>query len=613
MILCLSLAALGRRSSAQIPGLAHLPESRCLRIRDPAELCRARIPETDQPITVRHRRDRAAIPISLDETIRIGLQNTGVVRVLAGTAAVSSGRTVYDPGVANTVVDEAQSPFDPVIDSRHNFLRNETPSAVFDPTTPGGVLISGSRSDSYDMSTGVTKRFITGADAAVRIDTDRSRLRPGLFPLNPETRSSLTMSLTQPLLQGGGVAVNLAPIVVARIDTERSFFQLKGALQETVRGITQAYWDLVQARLDVWIRKEQIKLSEFTLRREEIRLRFGQSDQADVALARLTLKNFQASLIDAESTLLDREAALRGILGLAPSTVEELVPVTFPRKDHTHFAWDELIVLAERERPDIIELKLVLEADEQLLLQARNRARPRLDAVMLYRWNGLEGEMPIGTDLRSGTSAFQDWQLGVNFSVPIGLREPRAGLRRQELITARDRLNLDQAMLEAVHSLAATVRTLDRFYSQYEAFRETRAAAEDNLRQQRAERTAERIDNFVVLQAITDWGTAVSNEALTLIQYNSALAALEQETGTILESHGIRFFEERYGSLGPLGRWGKQRCYPARMTPGENAERYSAAGRPAEESFDLKAPEAARPRVPERLPPPVPEEGDATE
>ena len=38
---------------------------------------------------------------------------------------------------------------------------------------------------------------------------DFSRFHPGVFPLNPQTTSAATLSLTQPLLQGAGVAANL--------------------------------------------------------------------------------------------------------------------------------------------------------------------------------------------------------------------------------------------------------------------------------------------------------------------------------------------------------------------------------------------------------------------
>ena len=48
---------------------------------------------------------------------------------------------------------------------------------------------------------------------------------------------------------------------------------------------------------------------------------------------------------------------------------------------------------------------------------------PRLDAVALYRWNGLSGTLPNGERLASAAGQFPDWTLGVNFSVPLGLRD----------------------------------------------------------------------------------------------------------------------------------------------------------------------------------------------
>ena len=100
--------------------------------------------------------------------------------------------------------------------------------------------------------------------------------------------------------------------------------------------------------------------------------------------------------------------------------------------------------MAEQLRPDIIELKLVMEADEQRLAFADNQARPQLDGVAGYRWNGLEGEMPNGATLRAPDGRFAGFNVGVNFSVPFGLRQSRAALRRQELVVARNQANLDQ-------------------------------------------------------------------------------------------------------------------------------------------------------------------------
>jgi hypothetical protein len=198
--------------------------------------------------------------------------------------------------------------------------------------------------------------------------------------------------------------------------------------------------------------------------------------------------------------------------------------------------------------------------------------------------------------------------LAINFSVPLGLRGPRATLRRRELILDRDWANLRQAIHAASHILAIDVRNIDQFYDQYDAFRETRAAAKENLEFQSARYRGGFTIFLNVLQAIANWGDAVSSEAQTLTQYNIALANLEADTGTILESHSIRFLEERSRFVGPLGRLGHCREYPTSLRPGPNESQYPVGEAASEQSFDLAPPvdlsRRLRERELRRLPPP---------
>ena len=123
-----------------------------------------------------------------------------------------------------------------------------------------------------------------------------------------------------------------------------------------------------------------------------------------------------------------------------------------------------------------------------------------------------------------------------------------------------------------------------------------------------------------VLLAINDWGNAVRAEAQSLLLYNTELANLERQTGTILETHGIRFYEERFGSIGPLGRMLPPHSYPGGLPPTPNNDRYVPGEQPAENSFNLEDPlqgQRRRTPAPEELPPPVriapPEPADGTD
>ncbi len=89
------------------------------------------------------------------------------------------------------------------------------------------------------------------------------------------------------------------------------------------------------------------------------------------------------------------------------------------------------------------------------------------------------------------------------------------------------------------------------------------------------------------LQGVTDWGNAVASEAQALTSYNTELATLERQTGTILETHGVRFVEEQFASIGAHGRCFEDECYPRDLRPQENQPRYDDSGKPAEEAFDL--------------------------
>lgn len=577
--------------------IKNIPEQRNLSVRSPEQLMRAPVPDVEVPFTVALRSDdRTPERISLDEAIQIALGNADVIRILAGVTAVNSGSTIYDVAIANTAIDLQTAVFDPTFDL--DLVWNKT---------DGGILPQSS--DTVNTLVGINKRTFNGATVGVNANAIGSYFEPGVSPLNPQYRSFAEILLRQPLMRGFGRDVNLAPVVIARIDTERSYFRFKDSVQELVRGVIAAYWNLVAARVDVWAREQQIEQAEFAFDRAQARQAKGLSQIADVAQARSALASFRASLITSRSNMILRETALRNILGIVPSDTTVFVPTSLPKMKRVSFNWNEIVALAEQYRPDVIELKLILEADRQALVQADNFAKPQFDGIANYRWDGLEGELPGGIIVPDQSGRFAGFNLGVNFSVPIGLRRDRASLRRQELILARDQVNLEQGIFQMVQQLTINYRNLDQFFDQYIAFKESREAARQNYENQAAEVLAGRREFINALQAITEWGNSVSQEAQSITQYNTELANVERETGTILETHGIYFAEERYGSLGPklFGLMRSDECYSERLDLYGSTDLYQESEGTSDDSFNLERlnprregqPETPQPRVPD--------------
>ncbi len=608
------LICMGRPSplvSAQERILRVFPEQRSIEVRSPESLPALVVPDAPLPYTVATVvDDRVEEPISLDEAIQIALQNADVIRVLTGVSATSSGRTIYDIALANAGIDLQTAVFDPTINISSTMNKTDRPSAIFDPLNPGQSILRGSSTDSINTTIGLSKRMFNGGTAGLNANAIGSYFEPGVFPLEPEYRSFAELTLRQPMMRGAGRAANLAPVVVARIDTERSFFQFKDSVQELVRGVIAAYWNLVAARVEVWARQQQIEQAEFAYERALARKEKGLAKAADVAQALSALANFKAGLITARGNLILSETALRNIMGIGPSSTNVYVPTSLPVLKKIDFDWNEIVAISIEYRPDIIELKLILEADQQTLIQAANQSRPQFDGIANYRWDGLSGTMPNGATLPNDAGRFAGFNLGVNFSVPLGLRQGRATLRQRELIIARDRVNLDQGIHQMVHQLTINYRNLDQFFEQYLAFQEAREAARLNFENQFGEFMSGRREFINALQAITDWGNAVSQEARSITQYNSELANVERQTGTILETHGVRFVEERYGSLGPvglLGIVGSQELYPGSTALDGTDDRYIESASSSDEAFELEDLDTRREAKPKTKPDSKPE------
>ncbi|MGB7328946.1 MAG: TolC family protein [Rubripirellula sp.] len=601
-----STASLLPGTSADEPRRPILPEQRCLDIRSPGQLCQVPVPVTPRPATVSDNQfDFPTSYLTLNEAINVTLANSEVVRVLGGVTASTSGRTIYDAAITNTTIDSQRATFDPNLRLNNVWNQTENPNAVFDPLDPTNAIIGGNQNEGYGLDFGLSKRNLLGGTTNFGVNSNTNRINPGIVPLNPADRTATELSYTQPLLQGAGRAVNQAPIVLARIDTERSYFQYKSAVQQSVQGVIEAYWSLVFAKTDLWARRQQVEQADFANTRTEARIAAGDANAGDLAQSQLALENFRASLLASEANVLQRQAALLNMLGLPPYEAQRTIPVTPMAEELITVDWTAINELAQRERPDIIELKLILEADQQRLLLADNQARPQLNGVALYRWNGLEGIAPSGNRIRSGSGDFEDWSLGVNFSVPLGLRAERAALRQRQLLITRDRANLDQGLHQMQHSLALSLRNLEQFFAQYERFQAVRQAARINLERQLAQYNEGIVQFIVVLQAIVDWGNSVSAEAQALSQYNTEISRLELQTGTILQTHNVVFFEERFRSIGPMGRLGDEPCYPRSLPPSASVARYEGGSQPSEEYFDLEDPVAKRDAESSELPEPV--------
>jgi outer membrane protein TolC len=265
---------------------------------------------------------------------------------------------------------------------------------------------------------------------------------------------------------------------------------------------------------------------------------------------------FQASVEDALSTLYTREERLRYLLGLAPNGPQLIRPSTEPSIAKILFPWHEALQEAHVRRVELRRQKWQIKRRELEIVAARNHLLPRLDAVALYRFNGLGDELirsPGPTGFESAyqnltTGDYQEWQIGLQLDVPIGFRREFAALRNTQLQLARERAVLREQEFRVAHDLSSAMRGLQRAFQlmQTNLNRKVAASHEVEALGARFEVGFEQLD--VLLRA--EQRLAESNSAYyrSLVDYTLSIRDVHFAKGSLLEYDNVSLAEGPWSS-----------------------------------------------------------------
>jgi outer membrane protein TolC len=219
--------------------------------------------------------------------------------------------------------------------------------------------------------------------------------------------------------------------------------------------------------------------------------------------------------------------------------------------------WNHNLLEALARRPELRRQKWSIKSLELQLRAAENLTRPRLDFVSAYQVNGfgddLLGNPADGVTLNNLGNAYDTiagnkqtgWNLGLQFSVPVGLRYAHSQVRQFQLRLAKAQAALKAQEVEISHEVAAAFRDLDRTYlalqnnsSRLKAARDQHAALESQY-----ETDSQRTPAQEVFRAREAVAQAEVTLATSLVEYNIALADLQYRTGRLLEYDGVHLME----------------------------------------------------------------------
>ncbi len=463
------------------------------------------------PFTPRQRDNYDAIvydDVTLDSVLSIAMSNSQVLRDLGGTLlrspeAMATRFTMplqeTDPRFG---MEAALSAFDAQFTAAGFFNNN-------DQTYNNSFFAGGTntfRQDLHDYSAELSKNTATGSRLALRSVTNyNSNNAPGnIFPSAFDTY--MEGELRQPLMQGGGVQFNRIAgpgstpgvyngILLARVNNDITQADFEIAVRDYVSNVVNAYWDLYFAYRDLDARTRAMERALDAWRRLEANK--DQESGARVALAREQYYRFKAEVDESISGRIMQgtqvrngstggtlrategvqvaERRLRLLTGMPIADGRMLRPVDEPQQVPILFDWDAVTNEAVASRPELRKQQLRVRQREMELLAARNFLAPRLDAVGRYRFRGFGGDlinqggdqagmMPSSAVGNLLTGQLQEWQVGFEFTVPIGYRRAHLAVTNAELMLSRSRTIQREQQKAVVHDLVNAVADAERAY-----------------------------------------------------------------------------------------------------------------------------------------------------
>ncbi|MAJ46040.1 MAG: hypothetical protein CBC35_01920 [Planctomycetes bacterium TMED75] len=453
----------------------------------------------------------------------------------------------YQAGVEYEQIGEELGAFDATFSVDFYYGQSvEGATSLVDPT--GSI-----RTDSFSASPGLQVPLATGGELEIEMNVynyqqvaqDVSTIAPSSSQEVSGQQAEFSFSFTQPLLQGAGSTVALAPIVLADYSSRQAAAGVTLQIINTLAEAEQAYWT-------TWVAFEQFQ-SAFEVY-EDAKYQFETTKELYAAQQAtiVDVRQAQASVLTQASWVIhheelyvtaslglqvlmnDPELALNGASLILPSEQPSFKPFVADSS--------RAIKYAMAHRMDLLQLELQVAADTLEIQVAKNTLLPD---VAFGAELGAIGITDFGVgraveDMFNGQQAIP-WSLRLSASMPIGNNTAISAYRAALLQrlgdiadTSQQRLTIRQDVLSALTSLESSARQLRVSHQAEIAYRNAWKGTQDLflLGQQTAGDVAD---------ALEQYGESRLGTIAAAGDYQQAMVSLAMSTGTTLGMNNIEW------------------------------------------------------------------------
>ncbi len=347
------------------------------------------------------------LSISLQDAVDLALQNNlaiSIERYVPWLAEASILHTLSGGApTSGTVGALGTIPalnFDPVVtatlslDQKTIPANNGLTSGAGTGTTVLQILGTHTTTNDYTYSQG----FYTGTSIAATLNNVRGSSTSASNFYTPFVQTNMIFSASQQLLNGFGRLPNEHYIRIARVNKSIADQTLVQQVITSITAVGNAYWELVFARGNVDVAKQEITLAEKTYSDNKKQVDVGTLAPLEIVQAEAQLATAQQALIVDQTTVLQDQLTLLNLISKDPNSSVlrnvEIIPTdtadTAP-PEVEKIPLEELIKEATTKRPDVVQAGLVISGDDINVRATKNALLPILALSGYYATEGLAG------------------------------------------------------------------------------------------------------------------------------------------------------------------------------------------------------------------------------
>jgi outer membrane protein TolC len=489
-------------------------------------------------------------------TAGVATNASGGATTVAGAGASSSGGLVTSVGPTVPSLDPSLSLF-----GSWGHFTSPTSNTFLSGTT---ALTQASRT--YQAS--YSQNFDFGMTGQLSYSSSYNRFNSFNYDVNPFDQGSISLSLSQNLLQGFGRPVLKRFIYNAKNNEKASLLQFKSQVITTVSAVLNLYWDLVSFNEDLRARKAELATAQALFDDNKKQVQIGTLAPIEVTRAESQVYASQQDLTISQTNLLQQETVLKNALSrngvasplLADVHVIPLDTIQVPEKDEMK-PLPELVQTAMANRIEVAQDNINIDSQKIQLRGIKNELLPTLQVFTTLTNNGLSGQNIAGAadpfivggygNLLSQIFRrnYPSYSAGLSLNIPLRNRTAQSDYATNALQLRQLQLQFQKEENQIRVDVQNAVIGVRQARAQYDASVRARILQQQTLDADKKKYT---LGASTVLQVVTDQQTlsaAESAETQALANYSHARIAFDVSLGTTLAVNHISLDEALRGTV----------------------------------------------------------------